>query len=373
MAENFFPSAKDFDEMGNHLESIAKLLSNKAEVDVNDWDSIHRAVRMGFAPGALPIGTQLVVNHSVYGDITLDVVAHDHYKSADIEGAHTMTLMCHDVITSIRFDEKEAFYYAEEELPAGTYHFYVTSDSSAAGQFTLDQPLAKGGQLFINGNPSYSIDSSEILAYDYPSSQTVPKTYPITVGTEGTCIGTLGAGLNNRSRAFYGSDNYKESAIRQFVNSSADAGSVWSPQTKYDFRPEWKDVLAGFANGFSEEFLSKVGRVIVPCHANITYESDDSTIVMGQAYNVNDKFYLPSAKEIFGTGVESDESFQLPFFENASDVDRIKYLGTNASEYWMRTSGGVSMLETVTKSGARHLMGSFANASLGVVPMFNIV
>jgi hypothetical protein len=373
MAENYFPSAEDFDEMGDHLESIARLLADK--VEVNDWASIQKAVRAGIAPNVLPVGTQLVVNHSVYGDIKLDVVAHNHYETADVKGGNSMTLMCHDIITSIRFDEREAFYYAEEELPAGTYHFYLTPDSSNAGQFTLDQPLLKGGQLFIYGNPSYSIDSSEILAYDYPTSQSVPRTYDITVGNGGVSLGTLGVELNQTQRLFYGSNNYKESAARQFVNSSAGAGSVWSPQTKYDFCPEWKDVLAGFANGFSEDFLSKVGRVVVPCSANNTHESSDSTVVKGKKYTVEDKFFLPSQTELFGTSknIMEDGSSQLPFFKNASSADRVKYSGAYASRYWLRSAEYENAISVGVVDTNGYLIGRSANDSYGIVPMFNIV
>lgn len=375
MSDNFFPKAEDFDEMGDHLEVIANILTNKVEIDINDWASIQKAVRTGVAPRFLPVGTQLSVNHSVYGNIQLDVVAHDHYEAADIKGAHTMTLMCHDAIKAIRYDEPEAIYYADEELPAGTYHFFVSKDSTVAGQFTLDQPLAKGGQLFISGNPDYSIDSSDILAYDSPMSQTTPRTYDITVGTSGLSLGTMGVELNYLGRAFYGSDNYKESAVRQFVNSPLGAGKVWSPQTKFDAPPEWMNVLNGFANGFSEDFLSKVGRVVVPCASNEVYESPESTVTKGQKYTVVDKFFIPSQTELFGhsTGIVEDDSSLLPFFEKASAVDRVKYLGKASATYWLRSANksAPTNLKIVLNTG--ELSSHSAYSKLGVVPMFNIV
>lgn len=371
MAENYFPRAEDFDEMGDHLEVIARVLVNK--VEISDWESIQKAVRTGVAPDVLPVGTQLVANHSVYGKIKLDVVAHNHYESADLESANTMTLMCHDIITSIRFDEPEAFYYAEEELPAGTYHFFVSSTSSNAGQFTLDQPLAKGGQLFIYGNPNYSIDSSEILAYDN-MSQTVPRTYSITVGTAGVSLGTLGVELNSRNRVFYGSNNYKESALRQFVNSSAEAGKVWTPQTKFDFRPQWLDALAGFAYGLDSGLKRVIGSVVVPCKANIGYESPDSTLTPGQKYTLTDKFYIPSETEISGTeGVlGADGTTLLPYFKGSLYADRVKYSGAYASKYWLRNISSADRVNYMDESG-RSLSTNYPSESLGVVPMFNIV
>jgi hypothetical protein len=371
MAENYFPRAEDFDEMGDHLEMIAKILNDK--IDTSDWASIQKAVRTGVAPEILPVGTQLVANHSVYGEIKLDVVAHDHYETANVKRGHSMTLMCHDVITSIRFDEPEAFYYADEELPVGTYHFFVLQGSSAAGQFTLDQPLAKGGQLHIYGNPDYSIDSSEILAYDYPTSQTVPRTYAITVGNNGTCLGTLGVELNSKNRALYGSNNYKESSLRQFVNNSSPAGKVWTPQTKFDFRPQWAGVLAGFADGLDIELKKVIGRVKVPCRNYSNYESPDSTITPSQKYTLTDEFYIPSGWEMSGVGAPgNDGSKGLPYFEDFLNADRIKYSGAYACKYWLRgDSEHLNKGACVNESGK--IIAAYPSESLGVVPMFNIV
>lgn len=370
MAENFFPRAEDFDEMGDHLEMIARLLSDKTELDINDWTSIQKAVRMGIAPDVIPVGTQLTVNHSVYGNIKLDVVAHDHYEAADSKGAHTMTLMCHDVITSISFDEKEAFYYAEEELPAGSYYFTDPKGSRYNYNFTLDQPLLKGGQLVFYGDVNYAMNKNKVLAYDYPLTQTVPRTYDITQGLSGKQLGVFDKTLNCIYTSFQGSNNYKESAVRQFLNSTSGVGKVWSPQNKYDFPPEWKDVLAGFANGFSEDFLSKVGRVVVPC-----YHKYSTGYAYNVIYDVVDKFYLPSQKELFG-GNSADKSTQLPFFKNATNVDRIKYIGVNKSSYWLRSHNGTepTWVDEVTTSGDyESVFRPMASETNGVVPMFNIV
>ena len=58
----------------------------------------------------------------------------------------------------------------------------------------------------------------------------------------------------------YGSNNYKESAIRQLINSDKAAGSVWTPQTNYDRPPNWNTSKAGFLNGLEADFLSAIGK-----------------------------------------------------------------------------------------------------------------
>ena len=120
------PNYEQWAKMNDYLNSIATSLGSK--VDTSTWAGVQKAVRLGLAPDLFPIGTQLSVNHSVYGTHLYNVVAHDYFKSVHDENAHTMTLMCHDTIGNIQFDSSEAFYYAENGLPAGTYNFTISSD-----------------------------------------------------------------------------------------------------------------------------------------------------------------------------------------------------------------------------------------------------
>lgn len=338
----FFPNSTQFDKMNENLEKIAKAVGS--QVDISTWGGIQKAVRAGIAPDILPVGTQLLVSHSVYGDRLYDVVAHDYFKSVHDENAHTMTLLCHDQIAAVQFDSAEAFYYADAELPAGTYSFTLASaySSWAAGtyNFTLTKALPKGGQLCISGYADAAMTARQVRAYASRTTTEVSESVAIASGEAGTNLGTFGVELNHSHRVSYGSNNYKESAIRQFLNSPAVAGKVWTPQTKFDRPPSWMTSLAGLAGGFDEEFLSCVGEVIVPCAANNTYESPDSTTVKNEAYTVTDKFYLASQREIFGTGSETvnDGTIQFPYYEGSTNADRIKYRDGSAAYWWMRSA-----------------------------------
>ena len=219
----FFPNSQQFDLMNENLAKIAKAVGS--QVDITTWAGIQKAVRAGIAPDILPVGTQLLVKHSVYGEHLYDVVAHDYLKSVHDENAHTMTLLCHDQIAAIQFDSMEAFYYAEAELPAGTYNFTLATaySSWAAGtyQFTLTQALPKGGQLAISGYADAAMTSRQVRAYANQTTTTATESVAITSGNGGTSLGTFGTELNHSHRVSYGSNNYKESAIRQMLNSSA--------------------------------------------------------------------------------------------------------------------------------------------------------
>ena len=85
--------------------------------------------------------------------------------------------------------------------------------------------------------------------------------------------------------------------------------------------------------------LSCIGEVAVDCKANDIWESPDSTISAGSKYTVNDKFFLLSEREIFGTHVTGavDQSSLLGYYNGASNVDRIEYWEMQASYWWTRT------------------------------------
>lgn len=377
MSKLYLPHAEQFDLMNEHLANIANALA--MDMDISTWAGIQKAVRVGVAPDLMPVGTQLEVNHSVYGKHLYDVVAHNYFKSAHDKNAHTMTLMSHDIITTAQFDAPEAFYYADVDLMAGRYNFTLAKSESswAAGTYTfeLQDNVPAGGMLCISGNATHTLDSLYVTAYPNGHSDDMICEAMIYLGNEGTSLGTFGVELNHPQRVSYGSNNYKESAIRQFLNSSSSVGNVWKPQTKFDRHPSWVTSLAGFVGGFDEDFLSVVGEVIVPCATNNTYESADSITPKGGKYTVTDRFHLASQKEIFGTASDfvTDDSVIFPYYENATNADRIKYKDGVATVWWLRSpvASGAHNYQPVGSNGGVSYHGAHANN--GVVPVCTIV
>lgn len=362
------PNKDQWQKMNEHLSNIAGALGT--QIDTSTWLGIQKAVKAGVSPELFPIGTQLVVSHDTYGDMLYDVVAHDYLKPAKNKNAHTMTLMCHDCLPSIQFDNSEACYYAENELPAGTYNFTIDANLGAwwAGtyQFTTKQPIPVGGLLCIS-----NIVDSFAKTYASQVDTTAIETVTVALGNGGTRLGAFGVELNDIRRALYGSNNYKESAIRLFLNSSAEAGSVWTPQTKFGRPPSWASSLAGFVNGLDPELVSVIGEVAIPCSANNIYESPDSSVSTGEQYTLNDKFYLPSQTEIFGNGVE-DGSKIFPYYEGASNVDRIKY--TSVATSWGTRTAHQSYSDTIQAVSADGSLSQIQSmTSLGITPVFTIV
>lgn len=376
MSKLFLPTKEQMDVMNENLANIAAAVGS--QVDISTWEGIQKAVRSGIAKDILPVGTQLAVNHSVYGTRLFDVVAHDYLKSVHDENAHTMTIQQHDLLPGTQFDAPEAFYYAEAELPAGTYNFTLATAFSSwvegTYQFTLTKPVPKGGQLAISGYADAAMTARQVRSYANQTTTTVTESVAIISGSGGTNLGTFGEGLNHSHRVSYGSNNYKESAMRQFLNSSAAAGSVWTPQTKFDRPPSWLTSLAGYKNGLDQDFLAVVGKVVLPCSANNTYEAPDISITKGAKYTLNDEFYLASAMEIFNTNLDvADDSKVFPFYEGASNADRIKYRDGSAAYWWVRTPrSGNAYAVRLTSSDGTVYDGS-AHGADGLAPACTIV
>lgn len=376
MSKLFLPTKEQMDVMNENLAKIAAAVGS--QVDISTWEGIQKAVRSGIAKDILPVGSQLAVNHSVYGTRLFDVVAHDYLKSVHDENAHTMTIQQHDLLPGTQFDAPEAFYYAETELAAGTYNVILATAYGgwAAGtyQFTLTQAVPAGGQLRINGYESTAITSLKVQSFANRTTNTATESVAITAGSGGTNLGTFGEGaINSIQRVSYGSNNYKESAMRQFLNSSAAAGSVWTPQTKFDRPPSWLTSLAGYKAGLDQDFLAVVGKVVLPCSANNIYEAPDSSITKGTAYTLNDEFYLASRAEIFGSHDVNDGTVLFPFYEGAGNADRIKYRDGSAAHWWLRApdSGTAANVRRVGSGGTVNSGGAIG--AYGLAPACTIV
>ena len=356
---------------------------------IASWSDVQKAVRSGIAGKIFSIGDQLTCQR---GNDTLvwDIIGIDHDTPADPQFTHSMTLQLHDCFpTVMQFDEIEAFYYCETAMPAGTYCFTIDSTYDAtyndltSYQFTLTQAVPAGGQLCFGWTYNTQASAAKVTSFASATSTTALEQVAVSEGTGGRNIGELtiagdfSNNLNSIQRARYGSNNYKESAIKQWLNSSAAAGSVWTPQTNFDRPPTWKDTAAGFMNGMDADFLAAIGKTHIVTARNTTCD--------GGGYDeTDDYFFLLSRSEVYGgaevSGVNEGEPY--PCYANHSilsapsmeqDSNRIKY-GNGAAQYWWNrtpTSGKGSNVRVVHKTGYVHDNG--VNNSYGVAPACNVI
>ena len=194
------------DETGRKLVDAVNLLAvaQGAAPEFTNWQQVKTAVANGYGPRYFPVGTQLAVNHSVYGTRLFDVVAHDYLKSVHDENAHTMTIQQHDLLPGTQFDAPEAFYYAETQLAAGTYNVILATAYGSWGagtyQFTLTQAVPAGGQLCINGYESTAITSLKVQSFANRTTKTATESVAITAGSGGTNLGTFGCDQSYSAR-----------------------------------------------------------------------------------------------------------------------------------------------------------------------------
>lgn len=334
------PRESTMQEIAQALNLIAISVTGQTP-EVSTWASVQRIVRSGFGQKAFPVGSQLRVSHETYGEIIWDVVAHDYDKDSQNRFEHSMTLLSHDcVMDEIQFDNTEALYEADTELAAGTYHFALLAgyDTTHGGgktlQFTLAKAVPAGGVIVFPWVYSAQSTATKISTYETKSSSVALESVAVTEGTGGTDLGIAdGKGaLNHTHRIRYGSNNWKESALRQMLNSDKAKVTFWVPQTKYDRPPSWNATENGFMAGLPEEFLDVVGSCP---HITKTNGIHEESNVINSSYETQDKFWLPSYSEVFG-GTENNvtDGTQYPYYSGGLAADRIKYNSSGAARYW---------------------------------------
>ena len=347
---------------------------------VNTWEDIKNAVRLGLGEKLFPVGYEFTTEDSVTGAVITWVVrGHNHHAAANKKLEHTMTLEAKYVYgtaagtyKSLVFDAYEALYYASEEIPAGTYNFILEYDTSSivsgTYQFTLTKAVPAGGQIVLGTNSnSTAVTGCKIATYGTVAGvDAIESGIAVTVGSEGVNLGTVKStsatseNLNCAQRILWGSNNYAQSAARQWLNSDAAAGAVWTPTNKFDRRPSWATSYSGFMLGLPADFLATVQPAAIPCRTNSVFEVnslDGTEYTVNKVYELQDKFFLLSRPEIYGSwdSATYKDGELLEFYEGFTDTERIKYDAAGSARYcWLRSPnpGNAGNERYVNTSGA---------------------
>lgn len=376
-------SNSNAERIANALEMM---VAHQIEQDTGMFNptEAQSVVRHGMGAATYPVGTQFAVAHTGYGSHKYDVIGHDHDHDAHGHFVHSMTIQMDDQIADATpFDMPEALAYAVEAISAGsTFHFSAPElNSVPAGnyQFTLANGVPAGGQIMLVKSGT----AWKVTTYESATSTTPLETVNCVAGSTGTDLGNItdvtnplmhagikaseiAAGtalvLNHGSVSQYGYNRWSQSAIRQWLNSSAAAGEWWNPQNVFD-RPPTYASRAGFLAGFDAAFVASLGEITHSTALNAVTDG-------GTAETVTDKVFLLSRAEV-GLGVEragQDDGSVYEYWDGATDTDRIKLRGSSAAGWWLRTpySGYAYHVRNVTSGGSLH-NGSAANA-YGVAP-----
>lgn len=257
---------------------------------------IRSIVAQGLAPKVFTIGDQINVDWSDGTNsyvVPLDVV---HFGNVELQGGDTvpgMWLQWHYATPfGIPFDANEAFYVCAEALPVGTY--YITAADSLgtriiAGesyQFTTTVEVPAGGHLVLTtGTVDTDFENWRVYTYASGATTTPLETLTPVKGTDGTKLGDWSSstkygadGLNSMLRSNYGYNRWSQSALRQWLNSSAAAGAWWTSQNTFDRIPTECAAQRGFMAGFSDEFKSVIRPVKVVTALNSVSDNEIGTL-----------------------------------------------------------------------------------------------
>lgn len=357
--------------VANALELIAKHLTMTG--NTVSWPDVQELIRHGMGPSDFPVGSQMAMR---YGDGTmlLDVLGHDIDLDPHGRFQHSTTFAVHTLLDNSQFDATEALYYAAEGLTAGTYHFTLPADydveygGGATLQFTLTKAVPAGGVIMFPWAWQQQALTTKISTYASREAASAIETASVSAGNGGTNLGTADgktAHMNHTYRLRYGSNRYKESAIRQWLNSDKAGGAWWQPQSEFDRPPNYA-ARDGLLKKLDEGLAGVIGEVDKVVALNAVTDG-------GGSETVRDRVWLLSRDEM-GYGHEGGvvEGQTYPFFAGATNADRI-YLLNGAPRYcWLRTPSAwyASNASIVDTDGS---LGNYsAHNSNGVLAAFTI-
>ena len=341
---------EEISRQNGYLAMIAEGARQEAYESMSKIASIIRGNDVERNQKMFPIGDQIIMpwkdmddaNHNTDGtayQIAWDIVHHELVTLQDGEQVPGMFLQMHLCSAyGVQFSHQEAFMNCPEGLAAGTY--YVTfggtwgSKGATAGtswQFTLMQAVPAGGRLSGFENlPDVATSTFKVKSWATPDAANPIETVDVTSGDSGTNLGTLALnnpgsdGLNCMQRVGYGSNRWKTSALRQYLNKSGD--NWWASQTDFDIRPD-QYAKKGFLTGFDEDFLNATKPIKITTALNTVEGYADAT------EDTFDRFFIPSLQQMYVTPQLANAEGH--FFEYwKSRLGLANYAGTGSSNIY---------------------------------------
>lgn len=295
---------------------LATIAANNGGMQISSIADVVKIVRQGNAEKVFSIGDQIIIpwtdktTEKKY-DVPLDVCAFQTVTLKDGEEVPGMVLQWHYATPfGVQFNNYQAFYYAEKELPAGTYNIEIGTTWGDKGycvtgkkyQFTLTKPVPAGGQLAGFREASNQAPTNwKVYSYSKKTDAEALETVSVTEGEGGTKLGTLKTGgsekINCLQRVTYGYNRWGQSAMRQWLNSDKGAGQWWTPQNNYDRCPNDLASKAGFLTGFETDFLKELKETKVVTALNTITDATNGNGV-NPLETTYDKMFLPALEQM---------------------------------------------------------------------------
>ena len=332
------------DETGKQI--VEKLHTQNLLLDImagatlehtNNLDEIARIVRSGEANKVFGIGDQIIlpwtdVETGTTYSMPFDVVHFGNVEIEDGEEIPGMIIQAHYAHPfGVQFSHQRAFLACPDGLTAGTYYFTFEKawgKNVQAGDvvcFTLTQDVPAGGRIAgCYGAPDQTKSNWRIYSYGADGKELIETVTP-TFTASGTDLGTVKqnqrtGNLNSAEETAYGCNNWKISAMLQYLNSTGAKGDWWTPQDSWDIVPDQHSQKAAFLAGFDNDIIMATKPIKVSQATNTPQDG-------GVTEDTFCRFFLPSLQELNCQPQAMDQ-------EGA------------AWEYWKRVSGSETLLPT---------------------------
>lgn len=327
--EHIWPNSADVREISAqlaHLNSIeaARAAQEGASLPSVYWNEIKEIAESGDAKHHFTEGDQFVDKYTdpdnnvatVYSN-PWDIMDFRNVEKHDGEEVPAIIIGTHYThLVSMQFSGWQAFLYSATGLPAGTYTFHIgtkwgTNLLVGDYQFTLTQALPAGGQLAgLRRWPDVAISTWTLDSFASATTTTKIETVAVIEGNSGQSLGTVlpivpvdGSAtiggesktwkLNGYQQAAYGNNRWKYSAVRQYLNSDANAGEWWTPQHVLDRAPDIATTKKGWLAGTPEDFR----HVLTPVKVLTAIPEANETAGEPKFDVTYDKVFLPSLEE----------------------------------------------------------------------------
>ena len=160
-------------------------------------------------------------------------------------------------------------------------------------QFDHPETIIATETTFTEGYYYYIKNGSDWVMQDV--------TYGDPIPAEPTYYHHVRSGMAGRIR--YGSNDWSQSAYRQWLNSTGGKGEWWTAQHDSDVAPDQATTVPGFLTGYSSDWLAIFKPIKVQTALNTVCDG-------GVTVTTYDKFFLPSLEQMYGSpqakGVEGE-------------------------------------------------------------------
>ena len=356
------PRADQLDTMNLLLSAIAN--RENGVFEITNWKHLQTLVRTGIHEQFIKIGDLLKANYRGKEEI-LEVIGINHDIATD-GSPYTMTVQFRDCLENVQFDAPEALYYASSAMAPGVKVFEIDSGKY---EFTTTVEIPEGGVVYLYAwTDPYTPTRARIYGADRVTILEDDITVSVSTGSANL------SPVNHQQRCRYGSNNYLESNIRQWLNSDRETFQ-WVPQTNFDM----PGTSAAYNGG---GFLNIIDPDIAAVLGAVDKQVGRNTLTDGGGQDLfSDKVFLLSRTEVYG-GTEGDTAGEepYPYYSALASspttnelAGRIKLLNGTPRSWWLRSPnvGHANYPRGVHASGQINSYGA-SNAS-GLSPACCII